>query len=319
MAFFKQLKFWLYLQAFCITWQFVRHGAGDYGGGSMGLGASGLTSMLIYLVSYLLVTRNWDADHYFRSLRANAPYVLLLLPTFLNETKASFIFFILYFGLLMKFDRSMWIKMFYIVPVGLLALVVMGNIYLNVTNQDAEDVLSMEFMTEYLYADDLEWTIEAAQMVQDGDFDIDPDDWWMVDVPRFAKMALITPYIAERPGGMWLGAGVGHFKGGRMAEQTKFARDNNWILQGTRPWFFSVFVQLGLVGFIWFLIVLGRDMFQGPIYGPYAARMMFFLAFSIFFVIIYNESMRLANFCVMFFFMTFYLHYPPKEEPDAVQ
>ena len=125
----KQLKIWMWLQAFCVTEQFIRYGANDHGGGTMGFGASGMTSMMIYLVSFFLVTRNWDSDSYFNSLRKNWVYVFLLFPSFLNETKVSFILLALYFILLIKYDRKLIVRLAIILPVSVAAFIGLGNIY----------------------------------------------------------------------------------------------------------------------------------------------------------------------------------------------
>ena len=56
----RQLRIFLYVQAVCITWQFISYGAGDHGGGSMGMGFSGIVSALIILISYYFVARDFD-------------------------------------------------------------------------------------------------------------------------------------------------------------------------------------------------------------------------------------------------------------------
>ena len=142
----KQLNIWLWLQAFCVTEQFIRYGANDHGGGTMGEGASGMVSMMIYLVSFFLITRNWDSSDYFGSLRRNWKYIFLLYPSFLNETKVSFILLAAYFVLLLKYDRKLLLRMTYILPLSVLVFIGLGSLYLNLTRQEADEVLSAEFL-----------------------------------------------------------------------------------------------------------------------------------------------------------------------------
>ena len=309
-SFEKSLTVWLWLQAVCITWQFIRYGANDHGGGSMGFGASGMTSMLIYLVSFFMVTRNWDKNNYIGSLRRNWVYVFLLFPSFLNETKVSFILLALYFFLLLKFDRKLIVRMLYIVPLSVAAFIGLGVAYLNMTNQQAERVLSAEFVEEYFYGIDLEHMIDVAIMVQDGDIEIDPTDWWAVDIPRMAKIVLIIPELRECKGGVWLGAGVGHFKGGSLVKETKFAQYNGWLLQGSRPWLFFILTQLGWIGFLWYVIVIIKEIgLRKRSLRPFYRQMLAMMTVCLLIILMYNDSLRLFNFCVMFFFLSLSLCY----------
>lgn len=305
----KQLKIWMWLQAFCVTEQFIRYGANDHGGGTMGFGASGMTSMMIYLVSFFLVTRNWDSDNYFNSLRKNWIYVFLLFPSFLNETKVSFILLALYFILLIKYDRKLIVRLAIILPVSVAAFIGLGNIYLNVTQQEADEVLSMDFLEEYFYGIDLEHMIDVAIMVQDGDIEIDPRDWWAVDIPRIAKLALIMPELRECNGGVWLGAGVGQFKGGSIVKETRFAQYNGWLLSGSRPWLFFMLTQLGLIGVVWYIVVIVYEIRVRRSKRPFSNRIQFYLAACLAIILLYNDSMRIFNFCVMMFFFTLMLRY----------
>lgn len=314
----KQLNIWLWLQAVCVTEQFIRYGANDHGGGTMGEGASGMVSMMIYLVSFFLITRDWDSSDYFGSLRRNWKYIFLLYPSFLNETKISFILLAAYFVLLLKYDRKLLVRMTYILPLSVGVFIGLGSLYLNVTRQEADKVLSEEFFENYLYGIDLDYIVDVAIMVQDGDIEVDPRDWWVVDIPRIAKLVLIIPELRDLQGGVWLGAGVGQFKGGSMVEETHFAQYNEWLLTGSRPWSFFVLTQLGYAGIIWFIAVVLYQIFGCRAARRFSVQMRLYVIASILIMLIYNDAMRLFNFCVMLFFFTLALQYYADDKPGKV-
>lgn len=301
-SFDRQLYVWLWLQAVCIPFQAIVYGVGDDGGGTFGVGGSGMVSMLIYVISFYLITKRWDSADYLGSLRRNWVYVFLLFPTFLNETKVSFILIVAYFLLLLRFDRTLFIKLAYIVPVAIIGILGLGAVYFSVTGADPDEVLSMDFAEEYLYGLDLDQTIDIAIRVQDGDFEVDPHEPWAVDIPRIAKLVLISPYLRDEPGGLALGAGVGQFKGVVGDKMTRFARLNWWLLGGSRPMAFMILVQLGYVGLLWFYAVLGRDTFQRHCRRRFSRQMILLVALCVLILQIYNESMRYYYFWVLLFY-----------------
>lgn len=305
LSFDKQLRIWLWLQAVCITWQFIRYGANDHGGGSMGYGSSGIVSMLIYLVSFYLITRHWNADSYWESLRRNKEYVFLLFPTFLNETKASFIMLVIYFLLLVKVDRKFVIRMAVGVPVGIVAFIGVGMMYFNITGQKAEEVLSEEFFTNYFYGEDLDFLVEVGLMLQDDEIEVDPEQWWVNDIPRFAKIALVIPILKnDTAGGVWWGAGVGQFKGSSVVGLTKFASKNQWLMFGSKVMIFFMLVQLGIIGLIWFIIVITRDLFPRKGSLPYSLQVQLFITADMLLIYLYNDSIRVLAFCMVFFYLS---------------
>lgn len=315
----RQLLIWLYVQAFCIIWQFLRYGAGDAVGGSMGYGASGMASMLIYITSFFLVTRKWDPDNIILSIKRNAAPILLILPTFLNETKVSFILLAFYVILLIRFDRKLIIRLFYIIPLSIVGLIAIFNVYLSITHQKAEVILSREFAEEYFYGIDLDHMIDVAIMVQDGTIEVDPRDWWAVDIPRFAKFVVITPKLRDQGGGVWFGAGVGHFKGGRLFKETRFGAENRWLLQGSRPMLFFVYTQLGIIGIAWFLVVASMQLFCRRSRARYATQLQILLGIALAIICFYNDSLRIFNFCTVLFYMALYLRYRDDSSPSEAR
>lgn len=140
-----------------------------------------------------------------------------------------------------------------------------------------------------------------AEKYQDGDFDDALQiDWWTMDVPRFAKMILIGPVVTTQPGGLWLGAGLGHLKNGKTMKPTAFAKEYNWLLRGTVTWLMFVFVGLGFVGVAWNFAVMGYIFFSGGKLSDQGRKMFVFLLFLAMFTLIYNDSFRVPAVCLMF-------------------
>ncbi len=300
----KHLFLLLVLQAPCLVFQFLKYGANDAGGGTLGYGGSGIISMAIYIISFYLIRNKWDSSNYLGSLKKNWIYIALLFPTFLNETKASFIFFALYFVLLMKPDRKMIIKLLMVSPVGILALILVGKIYLNATGFESKEVFSFDILSEYLLTDDLDSQIELGQMVQDGIFDMDPEDAWNVDIPRFSKL-LLAPGILEDDsrGGLWFGAGLGQFKGYKSDNIPKFAQKYQYLLRGTQTWLFTLFVQLGILGIIWFIATTIWELYAREGNFPMATQTRILVSSVLLMILVYGDHLRYLSTCTVIYYV----------------
>lgn len=306
----KQLKIWLLLQAICLVWQFLKYGANDHGGGTIGFGGSGMVSMLIYIVSYYLVIQRWDFNDYKTSLLKNKWYLLALIPTFLNETKVSFIMIVVYAILLYKPTKETLLKLIYVIPVLVLLGIGVMKLYVNTTNQEEDEVFSWEFITSYIKGDEgeIDYFVDLALLMQDGFFDDDlayEETAWAVDIQRMAKIVLVLEPLKKTGGGLIFGAGIGQFKGLTLTDMTPFMREYKWLLQGSRPWVFFMGVQLGLMGLIWFFLMFFSDTYFGYKSNGKIKRMgwLIFTAFAI--MMFYNDAFRYYYFCMTFFYVVF--------------
>lgn len=316
-TFDRNLLIWLWLQAFCVTWQYLRYGAGDMGGGTYGEGGSGMVSMMIYVVSFYLIAPRWDSSRYWQSLRENKWYIILLYPTFLNETKVSFILILAYFVLLIKFDRNLILRLTYIVPLGLVVLSGLFVAYVNITEQDAEDFFKLETYQEYLYGLDLDELIDIAYKVQDGYYDMSEVGIWSQDIPRFAKIGLSIPIIAVEKGGILFGAGIGQFKGWTTGLCTTFSVDNRWLLIGSRPELFVIFVQLGLLGIVWLLWVLIKICFSGTSNYSMGKQIRVFISICLLIIMVYNDNLREVVLCATFFYILMAIKFAPELDKNT--
>ena len=294
----KQLFYFLVLQAPCIVWQFLNYGANDAGGGSLGYGFSGIISTSIYIISFYLIQKRWTYTNYFAELMRNKQYILLLFPSFLNETKVSFVFLLCYFLLLVKIDAKVMIKMTFVAPLVLVLMIVVYNIYLSATG-NKDDITSLDYYTEtYLAVDDPEQLMMIGEMLQGGEFE---DDSWDVDLPRFTKIMFYPALMESSDNSQLIGAGVSHFKGGTSLAQTKFAEDYHWALTGTVPYLYFLLVQLGYIGAIGFVVYI---LFYGFKIGQKLPNRMLNIQVLLFVVVAivlcYNDAFRVGVFNMLF-------------------
>lgn len=300
-SFDRQLQIFLFLQAVCVTWQFCKYGPGDEVGGTMGDGASGTISVLIYFVSFYLMCRRWDyTKSYLMNIRSNFLLILLLYPTFLNETKISLVLFVFYFVLLVKIDRKIAVKALIMMPVMAVLALISVVAYSYIVESDVDDVFNKDNMHNYFVGDDIDYLIDVAEMVQDEE--IETDNVWAVDIPRLSKLALAPPILDETGGKSLLGAGVGQFKGSSVIGQTPFARKYNWFLQGSRPLLFFIFVQLGVIGLLWMLVDFVH-IFQSKSRYDFAWNIRLYLYLLLALSMLYNDSFRLFSYCFILFYI----------------
>lgn len=247
-AFDKNLFLFLLIQTPCLIWQFLKYGAGDHGGGSLGNWNSGIISTLIYLISFYLMQKRIDNKNYFTSLWKNKIYVILLFPTFLNETKISFVFLVLYFLLLLPIDKKMFIRILVAIPS--LVILIWGGIvlYLSSTNGGDDGIFSLDYYVNgYFYNEDSEEYVKWLR-------DMDNVDDESLDIPRFTKFLLMPELSEENPGHELTGFGVGIFKGGTFVDNTDFYNKYEWLLVGSIPYLFHLLIQLGIVGLVYFIV-----------------------------------------------------------------
>lgn len=303
-TFDQSLLIFLWIQVPCIFWQFFKYGAGDRGGGSLGDLHSGEISTLIYVISFYLILKKWDASNYWRSLWKNRIYVFLLLPSFFNETKISFILLLLYFVLLMKVDRSMIRKTIIASPFLLVAFTGLGFVYLKVTNQEADVVMSYEFFEKYFIGEDLDHSLELALAVQDQMVDL--DTWGGIfDMPRAAKIVFVPKILDESHKSQLFGAGIGQFKGFSVLHPTPFSLKYRWLLLGSKPWLFYVLVEMGIFGILWTIGTFLHDLAFRRNKFVYGMNIKLYIAAMMFVFLFYLDIFIDLNFCMIILYILF--------------
>lgn len=320
-SFDKQMKVFLILQAICITEQFLRYGANDFGGGSMGKGYSGQASLLIISLVFYFVTKDWDADNYLKSLWENRGYFLLLYPIFLNETKVSFIALAMMFLLLYKFEfKSIW-KIIITLPVFALLGYGLFQVYLWATGGD-DEIGTSNYIVDYLSGTDdftpeelidiieivaVEGEHEEMETFQMGEF----------DMPRIMRIALVPTVLEQTPGGLVLGAGLGHFKGGTTLERTQLAQDNIFMFNGTMTTFLMIFISMGVLGILWYFFWTKYAIKWKTREGTMALQWKIYLTAMVVLIFFYNDSFRFYPFPVIFYILCCLRTYPAVAETES--
>lgn len=295
-TFDRQGLYFIMVQGFCIIVQWFMYGAGDLVGGGFGHYFSGQTSVTIYLISFALIRRRIDNEHFIQSLNENKIYIILLLPTFLNETKVSFVMLVLYFLLLAPIDRKLLMRLMVIIPLLAMLTTVGLGVYNYTTqlSQSGTNFNSLEDAVAYFVLDDLEkvegdarWNIENNR--------------GRADVPRISKLMYLAVLNEQEPGHVITGFGIGQFKGGTQLAQSDFAREYDWLLMGSVPYVFHLYIQLGLLGlvlFVCYAIFIAR---KYPLGAHRDVNLQLMLLAVALLVCLYNDMFRNLAFCIVFF------------------
>lgn len=258
----KSLYIFLLLQMPVMVIQCIRWGAYDNVGGTLGWMMSGTISTLIYVVSFYLMVRRWDAKlPYMDNIRRNWILVVALFPTMLNETKISFVYLAMYFLLLVPMDKNFFKRLIYVLPIMVVVIAGFGYVYLNLlvnnrADEGDDDVMSVSFVTDYVVGSD-----EVRTLVLDGYMNTVMPDVQETDFARGLKMATLPIILSDTPHSWVVGFGPSQFRGGTVIDKTKFSQEYDWLLRGTQLTIMVYLVDLGLLGvgwLVWFLLVVFR-------------------------------------------------------------
>lgn len=295
----KHLFVFLIIQAICITFQFVKYGANDHGGGSMGNGFSGIVSILIYLISFYLMKKKMNPESYWKTILNNKWLIILLYPTLLNETKISFILLALYFVLLLPLTKKTTMKLVFLFPVICVLMYFVFNVYMTTTDSQF-DITSQDFLEAYFYAEEDDDIVEWVSVLQERGEDFVADG--TLDIPRFTKYVMIPELNEYYPGHTITGYGLGHFKGGTMIENSKFYIENEWLLRGSIPYGYHAYIQFGFFSIFYFIwlwfrfISLKLDVKANK-------EIIIYIILITLIIMLYNEFFRCGILCIAFFYI----------------
>lgn len=293
----RSFYIFLWIQLPCMIYQYIFLGGGDQGGGSLGNLNSGIISTLIYCISFYLMLKRWDNEKsYLVNIIKNWTLVFLLAPSFLNETKISFVFVVLYFFFLVPFNRKFLVNMLYVIPAVALLIIVGGYLYLQ-TNEVQEYMKSTDFLEYYVMGD--EQTYEIMENLFDSEGDTSEDR----DFMRGAKFLMLPTLVTDKPHGMWFGYGVSQFKGGTIMEQTPFVKKYRWFLFGTSTEYIVVQLDMGFLGVIWLMFytcvlfgwIGGRMRFKG--------QMQWFMLVQYAMLMVYVSSLSIPLFSLPYVYL----------------
>ncbi|MEP7259079.1 MAG: hypothetical protein ABI687_11830, partial [Flavitalea sp.] len=254
--------------------QFIQYGPTDYVGGTYGsFNGGALTLVIICLVFFMF--------QFPTSFLQKVILYVTLIPLFLNETKISFILI------------PMMVVFIYFEPkIKNMALAALGGVaFLLIFNQfyshsglsfdnNVTGIFSADFLDDYLFAD-----IDTYS-----------------DVPRFTKIILGWQILSQETNTMLFGYEYGVFRTGNLLEASQFAQNYQWLLSGTRPYFFFLLMQggVGLLGSFTLLIAHINNYFR------HANKFVVFYLLLLLILIFYLDSFRHHNFSAVYFFLVFY-------------
>lgn len=295
----RLIYLYLVIQFPCMVIQCVRYGAYDNVSGSIGWMFSGTASTIIYLSSFYLMVRRWNKDiSYAANLRNNWILIFLLIPTYLNETKISFVYLAMYFFFLVPMDRKFIKRMVYVVPSMLIVLGGAGFLYSKMVDTDHQDD-NMD-LTKYLMGNDI--LLDLVEYAFDNDVvEVNEGDY-----ARGLKF-YVLPMIYERHEHSWLtGFGIGQYKGGNGMDKSEFAKRYFWILQGTIMQFHMVLIEMGVPGGLLYIIYwLCVFRLWRRHKGERNMRMSWMFGLTVIIFSIYIQPFFIPPFYMMFMFMCF--------------
>jgi hypothetical protein len=300
-TFEKHLYAFLCLQFPCMVIQCILYGAYDQVGGSLGWMMSGVISTTIYITSFYFMMRRWDSDASIgANIKKNWILIFLLIPSYLNETKVSFVFLLLYFIFIIPMYKRFFRMIVVVAPIMLAALGLVALVYSVVTKTGTE-VFSKEYIELYTVGDDA-----AQDMVLDyyiasqGVDDVEGDDF-----ARGLKF-IATPVIMDDKPHAWLwGYGVGQFKGGTQTKMTSFAKKYHWLLQGTVMSGMMWLMELGILGCIWILLYFTYIFRLLQRVKKRELRLQWFMGFIFVIIVLYANNFTCVPFSIIYIFIAY--------------
>jgi hypothetical protein len=280
--------------------EYLKYGSGDQVGGTFGtVGGSGVLSLSIFLLVYYLIEDKGTK----RTLMTKTKHLVMLffffIPIFINETKISFLLIplmIATFISIKQFRSSILLLAF----TGIF-LLVFASLY---TDQNASysnpiaEIFNPDFLQDYLDGD-----VVAYE-----------------DVPRITKLQLGWNLLSQTTSTMLLGEEYGAFKGGTTIARSAFTEKYNWMLNGTVPYLFYLFITGGLALVVLVIyLVLGEIFTKISAYkhiGNYSNSLLFFISVVFLMMLFYNDAFRTQSFLIIFCYLIFYskYHEPPSED-----
>ena len=279
-------KIFLIVQIPVSILQYIRYGANDFVSGTLGSGGSGILTCMCILCVFLLIK---SSDVFIKKtyeFKYNYIKIIIfsigLIPIFLNETKVSIILLPLLFLGIANFKgvRSLY------GPLLLISLFffIYSNLYSNDSTSSFgfADIFSGSFLDEYLMGDLSE---------TDGDFR---------DIPRFTKMMYAFKEFGNNLQSFFLGNDYGAFKGGTSVAKSTFAKNYEWLLIGSRPLIFNLFIMGGFLFTIVFIIFIFKYIFirLGNLNTNLGIKILFAGMFVI--LLFYNDSLLFQGFSCMY-------------------
>ncbi len=175
------------------------------------------------------------------------------------------------------------------------------------------DIFSEDYLVEYVFSD-----LENAE--ENVEWGIENNESGVADVPRLTKFLLLPMFEDENPGHVLLGFGVGHFKGGTKLDHSEFFDQYEWYLVGTIPYLIHLYLQLGVLGVLVFIVFLVSLFIRHPeCCSIRDLNLQLFLALLIGMMFFYAESLRDPLFCIVVYGLLAGAWFPDETAQEAAE
>lgn len=272
--------------------QYLKYGASDFVGGSIGYGGSGTITLFIYLGCFFLMANNAFKNN-FRNF--NFYYLIILIPffipSFINETKITFFLLFLFFFFLIRLKVRDFFSIIIIISSFYLIFNFFSATYIKTTKFESIDqIASTEYLKNYLYKEDEKNTMS-----------------------RFTRIKSAYNIINQDVLSLLFGKGIGILKGGNILHQTEISLKYNWLLSGTRSYILYLMIQGGLINGIIMLITILYPFFSYMIYTKkkynkfVINKLNIFLFITAILIFIYSDVFRSGQFTCFFSYISLYI------------
>lgn len=284
-------KYWLYfhhlmvkfivlilsLHTVTAMFEFAIHGANDTVGGGMGTGGSGVLTLLVYCsVFFLIVNKSTLEKNENINLSGSWYYLLFLLPSFINETKVTFLLLPVLFILLVRLTLKNMLNSLFVMAGIALAFFIYASVYGKIASgqesfisNPLEVFTSKDFLSHYLMRQ------ESVDY----------------NVPRFTKLIMGFQILSSDIVSLLFGRGLGLFKGYDLIGISDFVRNYQWLLLGTNFYLFTTFFETGLIGFLIIAFTVCKCLWIKSFFNP-VNRFRIFLQIVLCLMIFYNTAMN---------------------------
>lgn len=283
----------LFLQIPFSILQFMKHGASDDVGGTLGAGYSGILTLSIFILVYYLIENNNHNRPDFSKLKYLASKSYFFIPVFLNETKITFILIPIFILSIVGFRKLKSLAFAVIMGGGMLFL--FANLFTGYGNKSfhaseknpINEIYNEDYLKEYLSGNP---TGEE------------------VDVPRFTKLMIGVQLLSREQSSLFFGQEYGAFKGGTTMGITSFAAKYFWLLQGSRPYLFYILITGGISLLILILFLFIKFVGAKPYkqFRNFSNGLLIFLCSVFLIILFYNDALRGIFFISIFTYCLFF-------------
>lgn len=271
-------------------YQFIKYGAGDHVGGTLSNGYSGVLScLLILFVMYKIVMTSYISQ--FRKINSKnflifAPF---LFPTFINETKITFLLLPILFVLFLRFEAGRIGQSVLVLCIASTSLFGFNQIYQSVsqeqTKQNINTIFTKEFVEKYFFNEN---TVTSQTE----------------DVGRFERFGFYNEILKKANYTVIFGKGFGLFKGAKFLGESEFTLSIKPYVSGSNIAIAMMYLEGGWINtliFILLIIVMGYRQIIKIQKEVYLRRLMIFSQVIVFISLFYNSSLFFCLFIAMHF------------------